>query len=49
MLFRLEKVLSASLDQPQVLQTLQNELFDRWFVEKLQSMTIEINLDEEIN
>jgi parvulin-like peptidyl-prolyl isomerase len=48
MIFRLEKILPASLGDPQVRQTLQNELFDRWFVEQLQGMNIEINLDEAI-
>lgn len=43
MVFRLEKRLSASLDHPQVLQILQDELFEQWILQQLQGKEIEIS------
>ncbi|MDX2217161.1 MAG: peptidylprolyl isomerase [Oculatellaceae cyanobacterium bins.114] len=45
-LFRYERSLPASLDDPQIQQTLQTELFDQWAVEKLQRMKIEVRIEE---
>ncbi|MBD2460172.1 peptidylprolyl isomerase [Oscillatoria sp. FACHB-1407] len=44
--FRYERSLPASLDNPQIQQMLQNELFDQWAVEKLQRMKIEVRIEE---
>jgi parvulin-like peptidyl-prolyl isomerase len=45
MLFRLEKVLPASLEDPQLLQTLQDELFQHWLMEKLRQAKVEVNVE----
>lgn len=46
-LFRVEQVLPASLDNPQLSQMLRNELFDRWMGEKIQKMTVKLQVGEE--
>lgn len=45
-LFRIEKVLPASLDNPQVQQLLRDELLEEWIGEKLQRMEIEVRVDD---
>jgi parvulin-like peptidyl-prolyl isomerase len=45
-LFRVEELLPAVLENPQVRQTLQNELFDQWLAEKIQTLPIKINIGE---
>lgn len=44
-LFRVEKVLSATLDNPQIQQILRDELLEEWIGEKLQRLNIEMQLD----
>jgi parvulin-like peptidyl-prolyl isomerase len=46
-LFRVEQVLPASLDNPQLSQMLRNELFDRWIGEKIQKMTVKLQVGDE--
>jgi parvulin-like peptidyl-prolyl isomerase len=43
-LFRVEDVLPASLDQPQLQQGLQDELFEQWLAEKMQSLPIKLQI-----
>jgi parvulin-like peptidyl-prolyl isomerase len=43
-LFRLEGVLPASLDDPQLQQSLQDELFEQWLAEKMQSLPIQLQI-----
>jgi len=45
-LFRVEELLPASLENPQVQQTLQNELFEQWVAEKVQVLPIKIQVAE---
>ncbi|HEY9648194.1 MAG TPA: peptidylprolyl isomerase [Chroococcidiopsis sp.] len=45
LLVRLETRLPATLDDPDLIQQLEDELFDRWLLGKLQQMEIEVNLD----
>lgn len=45
-LFRVEQVLPATLENPQLQQMLQNELFDRWIAEKIQKMTVKLQVGE---
>ncbi len=44
-LFRVEQVIPATLDNQQLRQTLQNELFERWLAEKIQKMTVKLQVD----
>lgn len=44
-LFRVEQVLPATLDNPQLKQALQNELFERWLAEKIQKMSVKLQVD----
>ena len=44
-LFRVEAFLPAALDDPQVKQALQDELFERWLAEKMQNLPIKIQVD----
>ncbi len=48
-LFRVEQILPASLDDSEVLQTVQDELLDQWLLDKLQGLNIEVQVggDEE--
>jgi parvulin-like peptidyl-prolyl isomerase len=41
-LFRVEQFLPASLEDAQLKQALQNELFDQWLAEKIQKLTIKL-------
>lgn len=43
-LFRVEAFLPASLDDPQLVQTLQEELFERWLAERMQRLPIRIQV-----
>ncbi|MBW4522497.1 MAG: peptidylprolyl isomerase [Scytolyngbya sp. HA4215-MV1] len=45
-LFRVEQLLPASLEDPKLKQALQNELFERWIAEKLQKMTVKLQVNE---
>lgn len=44
-LFRVEEVLPASLDNPQIKQSLQDELFEQWLAEKMQSLPIKLQVE----
>lgn len=44
-LFRVEQFLPASLDDPQLRQALQDELFERWLAEKIQKLTVKLKVD----
>lgn len=43
-LFRVEQFLPASLDDIQLKQALQNELFDKWLAEKIQKLTVKLQV-----
>ncbi|TAF09224.1 MAG: peptidylprolyl isomerase [Nostocales cyanobacterium] len=43
-LFRLEQILSASLENTQLKQSLQNELFEQWLGEKIQNLTVKLQV-----
>lgn len=43
-LFRVEEFLTASLDEPQVKQSLQDELFEQWLAEKMQKLPIKLQV-----
>jgi parvulin-like peptidyl-prolyl isomerase len=45
-IFRVEQLLPATLEDAQLKQTLQNELFERWLSEKIQSMTVKLQVTE---
>lgn len=45
-LFRVEEVLPATLDDPQLKQTLQDELFEQWLAEKMQQLPIKLQVGE---
>lgn len=45
-LFRIEEILSVSLDDPQLKQTLQDELFEQWLAERIQQMPIRLQIGE---
>jgi parvulin-like peptidyl-prolyl isomerase len=44
-IFRIEAFLPATLDDPQLKQTLQDELFEHWLAEKMQNLPIKIQVD----
>ena len=44
-IFRVEAFMPASLDDPQLKQTLQDELFEQWLAEKMQNLPIKIQVD----
>lgn len=44
-LFRVEEVLPASLDNPQIKQSLQDELFEQWLAERMQSLPIKLQVE----
>ena len=44
-LFRVEQAIPATLDNQQLRQTLQNELFERWLAEKIQKMTVKLQVE----
>jgi len=43
-LFRVEQFLPASLEDTQIKQTLQNELFEKWLAEKIQKLTVKLQV-----
>ncbi|QLE54227.1 peptidylprolyl isomerase [Nostoc sp. TCL26-01] len=43
-LFRVEQFLPASLDDTQLQQALQNELFEKWLAEKIQKLTVKLQV-----
>jgi parvulin-like peptidyl-prolyl isomerase len=43
-LFRVEQFLPASLEQIQLKQALQNELFEQWLAEKIQKLTVKLQV-----
>jgi len=43
-LFRVEQLLPASLEDSQLKQALQNELFDRWLTAKIQTMVVKLQV-----
>ncbi|BAY93218.1 MULTISPECIES: peptidylprolyl isomerase [unclassified Tolypothrix] len=43
-LFRLEQFLPASLEDTQLKQVLQNELFEKWLAEKIQKLTVKLQV-----
>jgi parvulin-like peptidyl-prolyl isomerase len=43
-LFRLEQSLPASLEDTQLKQALQNELFEKWLAEKIQKLTVKLQV-----
>lgn len=45
-IFRVEQMLPATLDDPQLKQAVQNELFERWLAEKIQAMTVQLQVSE---
>jgi parvulin-like peptidyl-prolyl isomerase len=45
-LFRVEEFLSASLDDPQIRQALQDELFEQWLAERIQKLPIRLQINE---
>lgn len=44
-LFRVEQVIPATLDNQQLRQTLQTELFERWLAERIQKMTVKLQVE----
>ncbi|KAF3888581.1 MULTISPECIES: peptidylprolyl isomerase [Nostocales] len=44
-LFRLEQFLPASLEDTQLQQALQNELFEKWLAEKIQKLTVKLQVN----
>ena len=45
-IFRLEQFIPATLEDNQLKMALQNELFERWLAEKIQSMTVKLQVTE---
>jgi parvulin-like peptidyl-prolyl isomerase len=45
-IFRVEQFIPATLEDNQLKQALQNELFERWIAEKLQAMTVKLQVNE---
>jgi len=43
-LFRVEQFLPASLEDTQLQQALQNELFEKWLAEKIQKLTVKLQI-----
>jgi len=43
-LFRVEQFLPASLEDTQIKQALQNELFEKWLAEKIQKLTVKVQV-----
>jgi hypothetical protein len=44
-LFRVEQYLPASLEDTQLKQALQNELFEKWLAEKIQKLTVKLQVN----
>jgi parvulin-like peptidyl-prolyl isomerase len=45
-IFRVEQFLPATLEDSQLKQTMEGELFERWLTEKIQSMTVKLQVNE---
>lgn len=45
-LFRVEEFLPATLEDTQLKQAMQNELFERWLAEKMQKMTVKLQVND---
>ncbi|UBF24268.1 peptidylprolyl isomerase [Kovacikia minuta CCNUW1] len=45
-IFRVEQFLPATLEDAQLRQAMQNELFERWITEKIQTMTVKLQVNE---
>jgi parvulin-like peptidyl-prolyl isomerase len=45
-IFRVEQLIPATLEDNQLRQALQNELFERWVAEKIQTMAVKLQVDE---
>ncbi len=45
-IFRVEQFIPATLEDNQLKQALQNELFERWTAEKIQAMTVKLQVNE---
>jgi parvulin-like peptidyl-prolyl isomerase len=45
-IFRVEQLMPATLDDVQLRQVIQTEIFDRWLSEKIQSMTVKLQVNE---
>jgi parvulin-like peptidyl-prolyl isomerase len=45
-IFRVEQFLPATLEDNQLRQAMQNELFERWLSEKMQTMTVKLQVTE---
>jgi parvulin-like peptidyl-prolyl isomerase len=45
-IFRVEQVLPATLEDAQLRQAMQNELFEQWLTEKMQKMTVKLQVTE---
>jgi len=45
-IFRVEQFLPATLEDPQLRQAMQNEVFERWLSEKLQTMTVKLQVSD---
>lgn len=44
-LFRIEQYLKASLEDTQLKQALQNELFEKWLAEKIQNLAVKLHME----
>ncbi len=45
-IFRVEQFLPATLEDKQLRQAMQSELFERWLTEKIQTMTVKLQVNE---
>jgi hypothetical protein len=45
-IFRVNEFLPATLEDPQLRQAMQNELFDRWLAEKIQTMQVKLQVTD---
>jgi parvulin-like peptidyl-prolyl isomerase len=45
-IFRVEQFLPATLEDNQLQQAMQNELFEKWLSEKIQTMTVKLQVNE---
>jgi PPIC-type PPIASE domain len=45
-LFRVDQQMEATMDDPQLQQSLRNELFERWLSEKIQKMAVRLQVPE---
>jgi len=47
-LFRVEKVMPATLDDPKIVQALQTEILEQWVLDQLQGKNIEVKLGDDV-